>query len=640
MLATKVKLSATAATHEADDPLSYRHRRKGWVPLDPTKIKQEPPRVDIENYFYLNIRYWNESEEPTLVISHVSAPLTDFLRLVIGDQFFDAKPECPLSDFFQKRHVLKTHLEDARNALSSLSGKPLMEKAKELGRTDSLSPHKTDADARNYIEDIVEHGGVLFALIEEKFEPIAERLALQLSYGNISFDLLIYYFEKGMKYYSTQCDDLVAFTLTEASYNDGQRFVSFTISGNGLFWDGYSYTRQFRSSCITKYSGTKAITDLACKSLSNDIRETLVARGRRYTALSGVHYKACGYSRRIVVDQRAYNRRCDEFEDSSLPGDEIPELAEEDLDLLPSDVYGFDLQMKSWDRFKVDHIGPITFDDKAWDHLVLDENTKTLIKGLVGVTNTSVMSKKLVTDVITGKGGGLIAVLHGPPGTGKTLTAEAVAEHLQRPLYNISSVELSTKPETLESTLKNTLKLATAWDAVLLIDEADVFLEKRSLHELERNALVSAALRVFEYHRGVLFLTTNRIQAFDDAFLSRFSIAIRYSELDAPSRLTIWRKFFELAGLPLWGSQDDFVALDGREPKCYVSLGDLEALAQKRFNGRTIKNLVRTAQALALSLDEPLALDHVKVVVKAQEKFLAEFTQSSSTEVHDRAPSL
>ncbi|KAJ7571837.1 hypothetical protein C8J56DRAFT_811219, partial [Mycena floridula] len=84
-------------------------------------------------------------------------------------------------------------------------------------------------------------------------------------------------------------------------------------------------------------------------------------------------------------------------------------------------------------------------------------------------------------------------------------------------------------------------QLATAWDAVLLIDEPDVYLEQQSLHEISRNALVSVALRVLEYHRGVLFLTTNRIKTFDEAFLSRFSI------------------------------------------------------------GRIIKNLVRTAQALALS---------------------------------------
>jgi hypothetical protein len=46
------------------------------------------------------------------------------------------------------------------------------------------------------------------------------------------------------------------------------------------------------------------------------------------------------------------------------------------------------------------------------------------------------------------------------------------------------------------------------------------------ISQLERNALVSVALRLFEYHRGVLFLTTNRIKTFDEAFLSRFSICM------------------------------------------------------------------------------------------------------------------
>ncbi|KAG0703861.1 hypothetical protein DFH29DRAFT_998109 [Suillus ampliporus] len=134
---------------------------------------------------------------------------------------------------------------------------------------------------------------------------------------------------------------------------------------------------------------------------------------------------------------------------------------------------------------------------------------------------------------------------------------------------------------------------------------------------------------------------------FDGAFLSRFSIAIKYPELDASARLTIWRKLFELAGCPLWGSESEgFVDVDGKEPCCYVSLSDLEALAQKPFNGqhalvilptgyqtlfpgRTIENLVRTAQALALSAKEPLSLDHVKVV-RAQEKFSTEFMQIRS----------
>ncbi|EGO29682.1 hypothetical protein SERLADRAFT_365686 [Serpula lacrymans var. lacrymans S7.9] len=170
-----------------------------------------------------------------------------------------------------------------------------------------------------------------------------------------------------------------------------------------------------------------------------------------------------------------------------------------------------------------------------------------------------------VKNQLKGKGGGLIALLHGCPGTGKTLTAEAVAEHLQRPLYMVSSSELLTEAPYLEENLSKILKLATAWDAIILIDEADVYLEQRSFHELQRNALVSVALRLLEYHRGLLFLTTNRIKTFDEAFLSRFSV------------------------------------------------------------GRTIKNLVRTAQALAIASEEPLSIEHVKIVVRAQERFLTEF---------------
>jgi hypothetical protein len=37
------------------------------------------------------------------------------------------------------------------------------------------------------------------------------------------------------------------------------------------------------------------------------------------------------------------------------------------------------------------------------------------------------------------------------------------------------------------------------------ITQADVFLEARSSHELERNALVSVFLRVLEYHSGGMF---------------------------------------------------------------------------------------------------------------------------------------
>ena len=77
------------------------------------------------------------------------------------------------------------------------------------------------------------------------------------------------------------------------------------------------------------------------------------------------------------------------------------------------------------------------------------------------------------------------------PGVGKTYTAESVADTLKRPLYVLHSGDLGVTPESVETNLSNALMLATTWQAVLLIDEADVFLEQRSVQDLTRNCLVS-----------------------------------------------------------------------------------------------------------------------------------------------------
>ena len=78
----------------------------------------------------------------------------------------------------------------------------------------------------------------------------------------------------------------------------------------------------------------------------------------------------------------------------------------------------------------------------------------------------------------------------------------------------VSAGELGTNPRELETFLQQILDLANRWQAVLLLDEADVFLEARTSQDLHRNALVSIFLRLLEYFQGILFLTTNRVATF------------------------------------------------------------------------------------------------------------------------------
>lgn len=221
------------------------------------------------------------------------------------------------------------------------------------------------------------------------------------------------------------------------------------------------------------------------------------------------------------------------------------EFTEEELLITSPVVLGFAFSEKLWLEFSLKGIRDIEWNEGAFDSLVLPPNQKSIVKALVESHKFS--AAKTIDDVVQGKGKGLVSVLHGPPGTGKTLTAEGIAELLKCPLYMVTAGELGTDPRILEHELQKILDIAHSWGAVLLLDEADVFLEKREVHDIHRNALVSIFLRLLEYFQGILFLTTNRVETFDDAFQvcgteglyytgsARLTSAVSYS-----CRSTLW----------------------------------------------------------------------------------------------------
>jgi hypothetical protein len=76
---------------------------------------------------------------------------------------------------------------------------------------------------------------------------------------------------------------------------------------------------------------------------------------------------------------------------------------------------------------------------------------------------------------------------------------ESIAEFLKCPLYIISGGEVGTNSRMVEEELKKILDISMTWGCVILLDEADVFLEKRTAQDIHRNALVSIFLRLIEY---------------------------------------------------------------------------------------------------------------------------------------------
>lgn len=73
-------------------------------------------------------------------------------------------------------------------------------------------------------------------------------------------------------------------------------------------------------------------------------------------------------------------------------------------------------------------------------------------------------------------------------------------------MFTISCGDLGIEPEQLEVKLKEVFQYAVTWKAILLLDEADIFLQERDIHDVKRNALVSIFLRELEYFDGILFV--------------------------------------------------------------------------------------------------------------------------------------
>ena len=100
-------------------------------------------------------------------------------------------------------------------------------------------------------------------------------------------------------------------------------------------------------------------------------------------------------------------------------------------------------------------------------------------------------------------------------------------------------------PGKLENSLKEIGNLCQRWEALLLIDEADIFLESRNLSEITRNSIVGIFLKFLEYNKNTIFLTTNRLQTIDNAIKSRINLIVTYPQLNEKNRLDIWKKLLE-----------------------------------------------------------------------------------------------
>ncbi|KAJ5013558.1 hypothetical protein K4K57_002569 [Colletotrichum sp. SAR 10_99] len=184
----------------------------------------------------------------------------------------------------------------------------------------------------------------------------------------------------------------------------------------------------------------------------------------------------------------------------------------------------------------------------------------------------------------------------------------------------LTTSDIGTEPDRVEENLTRNFKRAMKWGAVLLIDEADVFMERRTTSDLTRNSLVAGFLRALEFYDGILFLTTNRVGSFDDAFVSRIHIQLYYPDFSDDERQRVWKTFVDK--LARERGETIRLTIDAKE---YIESTRKQGL---KWNGREIRNAFQTAVALAeYEADKDsegkimVKDDHLRAVVELSKDF-------------------
>ncbi|OJJ38081.1 hypothetical protein ASPWEDRAFT_179685 [Aspergillus wentii DTO 134E9] len=458
------------------------------------------------------------------------------------------------------------------------------------------------------------HVDLLYHTLESELGDMISQKNDLVKNSVITHDLLWTIFEPGDHVFSIIDGRQHAFNFEAGDVNC--RTGNFDIASKYIDFDGEKFGHQTHAFKVPFYEGTLPIMELpvfplAYHSEKTTIREDLIARGRLWEEHKGYHYKqyegiAKGYflgrpmkfsiKSRIVIDTEAYNTfNADEA--VSVSGHISGNLSDAHRLIATPTLRGYALKDKKWLEFDLDGVKDIVWDSRAFDSLVLPNTQQDLKKLILAFAQSQSRRQDAFDDVIQGKGRGVIMLLRGPPGVGKTLTAESVAEVMKVPLYVLSAGDLGTNSSRVEDSLKDILCMVPRWGAVLLLDEADVFMEARDKTDLERNELVSIFLRLLEYYEGILFLTTNRAENIDPAFESRIHVSIRYPDLNTTSRRQIWTQFLSETKMG------------------QLSEEKLDEVCKLELNGRQIKNVLRTAHLLAQEDGCGLDYSHVQTVL-------------------------
>jgi hypothetical protein len=234
-----------------------------------------------------------------------------------------------------------------------------------------------------------------------------------------------------------------------------------------------------------------------------------------------------------------------------------------------------------------------------WGRLVLPHNALQQLNEIAAaIENRERVYRGWGLIERTGTSAGLMIFFTGASGTGKTMAASVVANSAGLELYRIDLASVVSKyiGET-EKNLERIFSAARHSSAILLFDEADALLGKRSeikdAHDRYANIEVAYLLQKMEEHDGVVILSSNLPKNLDPAFARRMHYLLEFAKPNAALRERLWKGMYPPSA-PL---RDDI---------------DFRFLADRfETTGGEIQAIALDAAFLAAADDSPISMHHL-----------------------------
>ena len=232
--------------------------------------------------------------------------------------------------------------------------------------------------------------------------------------------------------------------------------------------------------------------------------------------------------------------------------------------LLPADVIAHSLEGRpQWCRLRLDYVRDVKW---AWPDPTDFTSTVYSMTTAANIVRSRIQQDRMTEEARRAQAKPLVLHVHGPPGSGKTTFARALAEQAQVPLLALKAATIASTPDAWAKFNTQICLLGSAWGCMLLLDDADALLAKRTPpppphgHAVDHQDLRIVALlaELLETFPGVVVLTSDSLtrDAMGASLLGRIHAAVRVPPPDKRDRFRRWDALLRRAGT----SADEIVA--------------------------------------------------------------------------------